>query len=249
MPNKTKQIRAFAPATIANLGPGFDCLGLALTGLGDIVTATKRSDHKAVVESMTGLCAGIPFVSSKNTATVAAKALLKIKKKKHGFSLNIQKNIIAGSGLGSSAASSVAAVVAVDKLFKLKSTWHDLIEAAMEGERAASGVAHADNVSPGVLGGITLVHQNKPLEVLQLSSDLKLYIVVLQPNISLSTSVSRKVLPKQIALSLSSKQSAHLASLTAGFCTHDYDLIRCSMIDEIVEPARSKLIPHFKFID
>ncbi|PIR26493.1 MAG: homoserine kinase [Deltaproteobacteria bacterium CG_4_10_14_0_2_um_filter_43_8] len=243
---KNKSIIAYAPASIANVGPGFDCLGLAVHGLGDLVKAELIEGSSLRISNMSGKSDGIPLVAAKNTASVAVKALLKHIGVKIGIALEIEKGIPAGSGLGSSAASSAAAVFAVSELLNLKISKEDLVVFAAEGEKASSGVAHADNVAPSLLGGFTIASLQK--KTIKIKAPQQLTMVLVKPHMTLETKKSRAVLPKTISLSDCSRQGSYIAGLVAGMCLRNFSLIQDFLQDDIVEPARKKLIPHFTFI-
>lgn len=243
-----KSVTAVAPATIANLGPGFDCLGMAIGGLKDRVKATIVDGKKVLISSMTGKCDGITSDVKKNTAGLAVLSMLKRLKVTEGISLDIHKGIPAGSGMGSSAASAAAAVWAVSTLLGLKLSKHELIEFAMEGERASAGTPHADNVAPAVLGGVTIVRSTKPLDVVSITPSRKLKTVIVHPRMELKTKSSRAVLPKSVELSKAVDQWSNVAGLVAGLCNRDIELVGRCMEDVIIEPARKRLIPQFDLI-
>lgn len=246
MMKKNKSIIAYAPASIANLGPGFDCLGLAVHGLGDLVKAELIEGSSLRISNMSGKADGIPLVAAKNTASVAVKALLKHIGVKIGISLEIEKGIPPGSGLGSSAASSAAAVFAVSELLKLKISKEELVSFAAQGEKASSGVAHADNVAPSLLGGFTIASPEK--KTVKIKVPQQLTMVLIKPHMTIETKRSRAVLPKNVSLALCSVQGSYVAGLVAGICLRDFSLIQTFLQDDILEPARKKLIPHFSFI-
>lgn len=243
-----KSITATAPATIANLGPGFDCLGMAITGLADRVRVERISGNRIEIKGMTGRWHSIPADPHQNTAAVAVRALLRASGRNIGISLEIEKGIPPGSGLGSSAASAAAAVVAVNQLLNLHKTPRELITFAMEGERVAAGVAHADNVAPAILGNITLVRSSNPLDVAMLRPPKGLSIVAVHPDEVLGTRESRRVLPRHVPFADAVQQWSNVAGLVAGLCNRDLNLIGRSMQDGIVEPARRRLIPHYDTI-
>jgi len=180
-----------------------------------------------------------------NVAGVAVKAMLEKLQSNEGFDIEIYKKIKAGSGIGSSAASSAGAVFAVNKLLGAPLKNIELIPFAMEGERLASGNAHADNVAPALLGGFTLVKSYEPLEVLSLPSPEELNVVILHPQIEVKTKDSRAIIKRNISLNKAVSQWGNLGALVSALYTNDYELLGRSLKDEIVEPIRSILIPYF----
>lgn len=235
-------IKVRAPATIANLGSAFDCAGLAIDALHDEVSLREIKGKKVIIEYITGY--DLPFEAEQNTASVAVSYMLKKLKIKKGIGIGIDKGIPPGSGLGSSAASSAAAVFGVNKLLKLGLKKERLIEFAMEGERMAAGVAHVDNVAPALLGNI-VIGDSRRMIFRTIESPDRLNLVIILPDFSLNTKMSRKVLPKSIELSTGIKQWTNVAFLIEGLAFSDYDSIAAGLGDEIIEPARKKLIPNF----
>ena len=180
-----KSIRVFCPGTIANVSCGFDVLGLSLAGVGEYMTVTQTPTKGITISEITGQ--DLPLETAKNVAGVAGLALLEALGSEAGFDIKIEKKIKAGSGIGSSAASSAGAVWAINHLLGNPYTTIELIPFAMEGERLASGVAHADNVAPALLGGFTLVRSTDPLDVVSLPSPRELYATVIHPQIEIKT--------------------------------------------------------------
>ncbi len=239
-------IKIFCPATIANLSCGFDVLGLCLETAGDEMIIHK-SDIKGVrITKIVG--ADLPLETEKNVAGVAALAMLENLETAFGFDIEIYKNIKAGSGIGSSAASSAGAVFGINELLGRPFTRNQLVLFAMQGEKLASGNAHADNVAPALLGGFTLVRSSDPLDIIKIESPSELYATVVHPQIELKTSDARSVLKQNISLKSAIIQWGNVGGLIAGLYTKDYDLIGRSLHDEIVEPLRSVLIPGFDLI-
>ncbi|MFS4493930.1 homoserine kinase [Maribacter sp. 2308TA10-17] len=237
------KIKIFCPATIANISCGFDVLGVALDSVGDEMVVRKTSEKGIRITKLKGQ--DLPMETLKNVAGVAGLALLEESDYQGGFEIEIYKNIKAGSGIGSSAASSTGAVWAMNELLGKPFTTIDLVKFAMEGERLASGVAHADNVAPALFGGFTLVRSYEPLDVIPIPSPEELYATVIHPQIEVKTSDSRKILKTNITLKDGIKQWGNVGGLVAGLYTKDYDLIGRSLEDHIVEPIRSILIPEF----
>lgn len=240
------QIKLFCPATIANLSCGFDVLGLCLATAGDEMII-RKSDIKGVrITKIVG--ADLPLETEKNVAGVAALALLSEVETDFGFEIEIYKNIKAGSGIGSSAASSAGAVFGINELLGRPFTRKELVKFAMQGEKLASGNAHADNVAPCLLGGFTLVRSANPLDIIKIDSPSELYATVVHPQIELKTSDARSVLKQTLSLKSAITQWGNVGGLVAGLYTNDYELIGRSLHDEIIEPVRSMLIPGFDLI-
>jgi homoserine kinase len=241
-----KEIKLFCPATIANLSCGFDVLGLCLETAGDEMIV-RKSDQKGVrITKIVG--ADLPLETEKNVAGVAALAMLETIETDFGFEIEIYKNIKAGSGIGSSAASSAGAVFGINELLGRPFSRKELVQFAMQGEKLASGNAHADNVAPALLGGFTLVRSYNPLDIIKIDSPEELYATVVHPQIELKTSDARSVLKQNVSLKSAIMQWGNVGGLIAGLYTKDYDLIGRSLHDEIVEPLRSVLIPGFDLI-
>jgi homoserine kinase len=247
MPDLSRQVKAFAPATVANVGCGFDVLGFAIHQLGDYVTASFSEKPGVQIINISGDKGRLPLDAEKNTAGLAVQALLKKtgKPEETGIKLSIEKNMPLGSGLGSSAASSVAAVVAVNGLLGKPFSKKELLPFAVEGEIAASGTAHADNVAAALFGGFILVKTHQPPDVISLHTPDKLHCTLIHPGIEIQTKNSRRILKKQVSLEKAVTQWGNVGALIAGLYTDDYDLIGRSLHDEIIEPVRSLLIPGF----
>ena len=243
---KMNEIKVFCPATIANISCGFDVLGVALDTIGDEMVVRKTREKGIRITKLEGQ--QLPMETHLNVAGVAGLALLAVSDYDGGFDIEIYKKIKAGSGIGSSAASSTGAVWAMNHLLGKPFSTVELVKFAMEGERLASGVAHADNVAPALFGGFTLVRSYAPLDVIPIPSPTELYATVIHPQIEVKTSDSRKILKTTISLEDGIKQWGNLGGLVAGLFTSDYDLIGRSLEDHIVEPIRSILIPGFDAI-
>jgi len=241
-----KEIKIFAPATIANLSCGFDILGLALDHVGDEMVV-RMSDEKGVrITKIIGQ--DLPLEPHLNVAGIAAMALLSNLEVDHGFEIEILKNIKPGSGIGSSAASAAGAVWAINKLLGSPFTPTELVNFAMEGEKLASGIAHADNVAPALLGGITLVRSYEPLDVIKLNVPKDLVVTVIHPQIEVKTATAREILRSHVTLKDAIAQWGNVAGLVSGLFMEDYDLIGRSLEDKIVEPVRSMLIPAYEAV-
>lgn len=238
-----REIKIFSPATVANISCGFDILGLCLDIVGDEMVVKEVAEKGVKITHIIGQ--DLPIETQNNVAGVAALALLKNIQTTVGFEIEIYKNIKPGSGIGSSAASAAGAVFAINELLSKPFSAKELISFAMQGEKLASGSAHADNVSPALLGGFTLVRSYEPLEVLKIDAPTELYVAVIHPQIEIKTSDSRAVLKNQVSLKKMVKQMGNFGGLISGLYTSNYDLISRSLHDEIIEPNRSVLIPKF----
>lgn len=236
-------IKIFAPATIANLSCGFDVLGLCLDNVGDEMTVRKIDEKTIRITKIEGT--DLPLETEKNVSGVAALALLNEWETDFGFEIEITKNIKAGSGIGSSAASAAGAVFAINELLGRPYENKDLVKFAMQGEKLASGSAHADNVAPALLGGITLVRSYDPLDIIKIEAPEELFATVIHPQIELRTADARSVLKQHITLQNAITQWGNVGGFVAGLYTKDYDLIGRSLHDKIVEPIRGLLIPGF----
>ncbi|MDB2606272.1 homoserine kinase [Zobellia sp.] len=238
-----EEIKVFCPATIANISCGFDVLGVALDNVGDTMVIRKTEEKGIRITKLEGQ--DLPMETLQNVAGVAGLALLEKSDYEGGFEIEIYKKIKAGSGIGSSAASSTGAVWAMNELLGKPFSTLELVQFSMEGERLASGVAHADNVAPALFGGFTLVRSYSPLDIVPIHTPSDLYATVIHPQIEVKTSDSRKILKTNITLADGIKQWGNVGGLIAGLYTEDYDLIGRSLEDHIVEPIRSILIPGF----
>jgi len=237
------EIKIFSPATIANVSCGFDVLGLALDTVGDEMTIRKVSQKGVRITKIIGQ--KLPFETYNNVAGVAALALLSEINSEFGFEIEIDKRIKPGSGIGSSAASAAGAVWAINELLGRPFCKTDLVRFAMEGERLATGVPHADNVAPALFGGFTLVRSYEPLDIIKINTPDELYATVIHPQIEVKTSDARTILKTTVPLKDAIKQWGNVGGLISGLFTEDYELIGRSLEDFIIEPIRSILIPAF----
>jgi homoserine kinase len=239
-------IKAFGPASIGNVAVGFDILGLCLDKPGDEVIARKSTQPGVRITKITGHHGRLPYETEKNTAGKAVLSLLEaVDRTNEGIDLEVLKKLPLGSGMGSSAASAVAAVFAVNELLKLGLTKRELLPHAVAGEEVASKSRHADNVAPSLLGGIILCVDHHTLDVQRLYIPRGLQVVVVHPNIEILTSEARAILSQQVPLSAMIQQTANLGGLIMGFTNSDFGLIGRSLRDVVIEPQRSKLIPGF----
>jgi len=241
---KVHSVSAFAPATSANLAVGFDILGLAFGAIGDRVTLKIRDDHQFVIEAIQAQ-EQLPFENDKNTAAVAVQALCQDLSLDCGFSIEIQKGIPLSSGLGGSAASAVAALTACNAFLDETLPPEELIPYALQGEQTASGQKHGDNIVPCIFGGLTLIKNLDPIEIVQLPLP-DIHCVLLHPHLQVSTRQARKMLKKELPLADYIKQSAHLAGFIASLYQNDLRLLQNSFKDFLIEPQRAALVPGFQ---
>ncbi|MCB0568658.1 MAG: homoserine kinase [Phaeodactylibacter sp.] len=239
-------IKVFAPATVANVAVGFDILGFALDRPGDEII-TRFSDMPGLrITKITGCNGKLPYEVGKNTAGVAALRLLEhLGERERGIEMEIHKKMPFGSGLGSSAASAAAAVVAVNELLGRPLEKRGLLPFAVLGEQAADGAYHADNVAPSLLGGMVLIRSNRELDVHRLHTPQGLHATVAYPHVEILTKDARNVLSSTLTLEQHIEQSGNLAGLLVGMYTSDLELIGRSLNDVLIEPQRARLIPHF----
>jgi len=241
---KAKTVTVFAPATISNLGSGFDVLGIAIDKPGDIVVAARRREP-GLSFSVKSDKVEVPSDPAKNVSAHVASMMLDELKPPFGVEMVLHKLMPIGSGLGSSAASSVAAVVAVNELLSRPLKRRDLLRFAVEGERKASGTPHADNVAPSLLGGAQLIRSYLPLDVVSIPILKSPVWVVVHPHVIVRTEEARSILPYMVNLSAAVQQWGNVAGLTIGLATGDAALIGKCVEDVIAEPARIHLVPGF----
>lgn len=242
----TKSIRVFAPATVANLGCGFDIMGMTLDGVGDTLTIAISDSNTTTltIENRSGV--ELPARVEDNVITPALMAMVE----ERGITLNIhvviEHKILPGSGIGSSSASSAAAVFGLNELLDRPFSTTDMIRFAMEGERLVSGgVAHADNAGPAVAGGIMLIRGYDPLDIINIPVPRSLYTAVVHPHITVSTRQSRAVMPHEISVRDAVTQWGNVGGLVAGLLTEDLALVGRSLRDVVAEPYRKHFIPGY----
>jgi homoserine kinase len=239
-------IKVFAPATVANVACGFDVLGFAVENPGDEVVLKKKSTPGVKITTITGDEGRLTKDADKNTVGVAISRFLNHLQLDTGIEITLHKKMPLGSGLGSSAASAVAGVFAVNQLLGMPLNQQELLPFAMEGERIACGSAHADNVAPSLLGGFVLIRSYDPLDVIKIPTPANLYSTIIHPQVEVQTKDAREILKKQIPLKDAVIQWGNVGGLIAGLMLSDYELIGRSMKDVIVEPIRAILIPGFE---
>ena len=236
-------IKVFSPGSVTNLSCGYDILGFCLDKVGDTIIVKKIPEQGLRISSIDKY--DLPLSIDENVAGIAAKAMINEVKISHGLDIKIEKGIKPGSGIGSSAASSAGTVFAINKIIGSPFSNKELIRFAMEGEKYVSGSYHADNVSPILLGGITLVRSVKDLDIIKLPNPKDLIATIIRPEIEIKTSDSRKVVKSKVTIDKMVRQSANLAAFISSLYTEDYDLMSNSIVDEIIEPDRALLIPEY----
>jgi homoserine kinase len=237
------EIKIFSPATVANVACGFDVLGFCLDTIGDEMVIRKTEEKGIRITKIEGY--DLPFEAEKNVAGVSALAMYNALQPDCGFEIEIYKKIKPGSGIGSSSASAAGSVFGMNALLGNPLNKTELTNFAMKGEALASKCEHADNLAPAIFGGFTLVKSACPLKVLELPTPSDLFATLIHPQIEIKTSESRAILPKEIPLTNAITQWANVGSLVHGLHTSDYDLIKESLNDVVIEPYRKQLIPHF----
>lgn len=241
-------IKVFASATVANVTCGFDVLGFAVSNPGDEIILKPNNVGKTRIIEILGDGGKLPKDPTQNTASVSIDSYLNHIESSQGFDIYLEKKMPLGSGLGSSAASSVAGVFAANALMGSPLSSIELLSFAMEGERLACGSAHADNVAPALMGGMVLVRSYDPLDVIPIPVKVPLYVSLVHPQISIATKDAREILKKQVLLKEAVKQWGNIAGLVVGLMQGDLSLVSRSMQDVIVEPVRSILIPGFDLV-
>lgn len=241
-----ERVKVWGPATVSNWGPGYDLLGAAVQGLGDQVEAwLTPGTGKVQLTAITGDHGKLPLDPQKNTAGVAAQATLtQLQRHDVDIVLSLHKGLPLGSGLGSSAASAVAAAWAVNVLCGQPLSREALLPSILQAEAAVSGW-HADNAAPALWGGFVLIPSYEPLEILPLSAPDDLWLALVKPNISIATKEARALVPRTISLQQHIANSGHFAAMIVAICQKDTHGVGRFVRDQIVEPARAPLIPSF----
>ena len=241
-----KQIATvFAPATVGNVGPGFDVLGLAVDGIGDTVTVELTAEPSRIV-SVTGCDADlIPTDVDKNVAAIAALALLQAAGERRGVAISLHKGLALSGGMGGSAASSVGGALAAAMALGINPPVDQLLKAALAGEAAVAG-RHLDNIAPCLLGGLTLVRSAEDLDVIPLPMDETWWVALVTPQIRIETLPARQILPMQLDRTAWVQQMANTAGVVTAFTTGDRELLKRSMVDLYAEPRRASLIPRLQ---
>jgi homoserine kinase len=241
------EVTAFAPATVSNVGCGFDVLGFALERPGDEVTAVFGGDGVSI-DAIEGDGGRLPREAARNTAGVAAAAVLRALGERRGVRLRIRKGLPLASGLGGSAASAAAAAVAVNRLCGGRADLATLVACALEGESLGAGSAHADNIAPSLYGGFVLVRRPDPPDIVRLPVPAGLTAVVVHPDLEIETAMARALVGTEVPLGDAVRQSANLGAFVDGLHRSDFDLIGRSIEDRIAEPRRAPLVPGLEAI-
>lgn len=242
---KLKSIKVAVPASVSNVGCGFDVMGFAVDIICDEITVKLTNKKEIKISKISGDNGKLPLDVEKNTCGKAVKEILDDFNLDVGLDIKIKKVIGFGSGLGSSAASAVAGVFAVNKLLNLKLSKKQLLNYALKGEEVASKAIHADNVAPCLYGGFVLIRGYNPVDIINIKAPKNLFCTIIHPQIEIKTSEARKILPKNIPLKIAVTQWGNVGGLIAGLYTNDISLIGRSVHDEVAEPKRATLIPGF----
>jgi homoserine kinase len=237
---------AFAPASVGNVAIGFDIMGFSVDALGDRVTVARRSTPGVEIIATRGVAGELPREPQDNTAGRALLAMQEAVRPGFGFSVEIDKGIPLGSGLGGSAASAVGAVVAANALLPQPVGELELLKFAMAGEAVASGARHADNIAPSLFGGLVLTVGIDNPRIKQIPVPAGIRAVIVHPHMFLATARARAILKRSVELSDFVWQTANLAGFISGCYTNDLDMIRASFEDVVIEPQRAALIPGFQ---
>lgn len=238
-------LKVVCPASISNLACGYDILGMAVDIPCDEITGRWTEKAGITIASITGAKKEIPVDPEHNIAAIAARTLLShLGESGRGLELKIHKHIPAGSGLGSSGASAAAAVVLVNELLHRPLERKELIPFAFEGEKY-TGSFSGDNIVPELIGGLILIRDIESLDFHRIYTPPGLFVAICLPDIFLSTKAGRQILNPQVPLEDFRKQSANLGAFVIAMETGDFDLMRRSMVDLVIEPQRKHLIPHF----
>lgn len=235
----------FGPASLSNLGPGFDALGLCVSNVGDEIEAVRTDRPGVTLVHVPGPIAWTPPADvRRNTAVAAAEVVLGHIAPEGGVELRLKKGIPLGSGIGGSAASAVAGAWAVNALFGLPLEKEELVGAVLVGEEQASGQRHGDNVLPALFGGLILVSSTDPSRYRRIELPAPLAIAVVMPHVEILTRQAREILPRQVNLRDAVHNAAELAFLLDAFHAGDWETVgRCIMQDRLVEPVRARLVP------
>ena len=242
----SKSIKVFAPATVANVVCGFDVLGFAVNEPGDVVEMRLTETPGVVITKITGDDGRLPLTAEKNTVSASVQYYLKyINRLDIGVEIELHKKMPIGSGLGSSSASTVAGLFAINNLMGNPLSAMELIPFAMRGEELACGYGHADNVAPALLGGFVLIRSYEPLDVISLPTPLNMFAAIVYPEVDVPTKDARQMIKSKVLLKDAVTQWGNVAGLVSGLFMQDFELIGRSMKDVLIEPTRSILIPGF----
>lgn len=238
-----KTVKVFAPASVANIGCGYDTIGFAVEEIGEYITLTKRTDQQLVIKEIIG--ANLSKEPTENVATIAIQAFLDHQGSLQGFDVTIEKLFEPGSGLGSSASSAAGAVFAANAVLDYPLPTIELLPFALEGETFASKSVHADNVAPSLLGGFQMIRSYDSLDVIALPDDPSLKVLLIFPRVQIKTSESKQLLPKELPMAVVRDQLAHFGALIHALHTKDHEALSKAIVDFVAEPVRKKLIPMY----
>jgi homoserine kinase len=243
---KKTRIHAFAPASVANVGCGFDVFGFALHNPGDEVFLTATETPGIRITKILGDENKLPIDPQKNTASVSLAAMMADLNFDFGIDLEVHKKMAIGSGLGSSAASSVASVFALNNMLEYPLSKDQLLRYAIEGEKIASGESvHLDNIAACLYGGFILVRSREPIDIVSIPIPDDLYCTVLHPQIEIKTEIARRMLRSSISMEQAITQWGNVAGTVCALFTSDYELLKRSFDDVVVVPDRAVLIPRY----
>lgn len=244
------EVHIFGPASLSNLGPGFDALGLCISGIGDVVKARRVDTPGIHLEHEPGIISWVlPKDPRKNTAVIAAEGVLGLLDIDEGVAFTLKKGIPLGSGIGGSAASAVAGAWAVNVLFGCPLEKEALIEAVLDAEDLASGGRHGDNALPALLGGLVLVSSSDPSRYRRIELPDALHIALILPDVEVLTKHAREMLPKTVTLRDAVHNASELAFLVDAYRCGDWETVGgCMMQDRLVEPVRAELVPCYQAV-
>ena len=244
--SNTATARAFAPATVGNIICGFDIFGLALREPGDEVEARLVNEPGVVISAVHGDGGRLPTETARNVAGLATLAVLAESGMEDvGVEIEVWKGLPMSGGMGGSAASAVAAVVAADELLQTRLSPKALLRCASEGEQGPRGDTHPDNIAPALHGGIVMVRPEEPEIAIPLPVPAGLAVALIHPDLELETKEMRGILPDVLPLSQAVRQWADCSALVVGLYEEDWDLIARALVDRVAEPHRSRFIPGF----
>lgn len=242
-----KEIKVFAPATVANVVCGFDILGFAVNEPGDEVTMRLVDEPGVRLLKITGDNGRLPLDSAKNTVSASVQHYLRhLNQPDIGVEIELHKKMPIGSGLGSSSASTVAGLFAINQLMGNRLSAKELVPFAMKGEELACGYGHADNVAPAIMGGFVLIRSYDPLDIIALPTPSNLFAAIVYPEVDVPTKDARQMIRSKVLLKDAVTQWGNVAGLVSGLFLNDMDLVGRSMKDVLIEPIRSILIPDFE---
>lgn len=243
-------VHIFGPASLSNLGPGFDALGLCISGIGDVIEARLTDSSDILLDHDPGIVSWVlPSNPKQNTAVIAAEGVLQLLGSDQGMHFKLKKGIPLGSGIGGSAASAVAGAWAANVLMGCPLEKEDLVEAVLDAEDVASGGRHGDNGLPALLGGLVLVSSSNPSRYRQVALPGELHIAIILPDVEVLTRQAREMLPDQVPLRDAVHNASELAFLVDAYRCGDWETVgRCMMQDRLVEPVRARLVPCYRAV-